>query len=253
MQKLLGLIVVLCVLGYAVACVGLFVFQRSLIYYPPRAAALRAPHVSQLAVPGATIVVSERPHAGSKALIYFGGNAEDVSTSLPLLDDAFPDHALYLPHYRGYAGSTGSPTEKALVADALALFDRVAATHAGIVVIGRSLGTGIAVQVASRRTVSRLVLVTPYDSLTGLAAERFPYFPVRLLLQDNYASGRHAPAVKAPTRLIAAQYDEIIPLASTERLLARFRQGTASMVVVPGATHNSISLDPAYRRLLQDD
>jgi pimeloyl-ACP methyl ester carboxylesterase len=253
MQKALGLIVLLCALGYLAACAALFLFQRSLIYYPPGAAALRAPRVSTLAMPGATVVISERPHPGPKAVIYFGGNAEDVSTSLPLLDAAFPERALYLPHYRGYAGSTGAPTEKALVADALALFDRVAATHADIVLIGRSLGTGIAVQVASQRNIARLVLVTPYDDLSSLAAARFPYFPVRWLLQDKYASGRYAPAVTAPTLLIAAQHDEIIPSASTERLLGRFRKGIASMIVIPGASHNSIASDPAYPRLLRTD
>ena len=252
MQKFLVTIALLCLGSYAVVCAFLFVFQRSLIYYPMPAPMLRAPAVSTLDVPGATLRIAERPRPGPAAVLYFGGNAEDVSATLPLLDEAFPDRALYLPHYRGYAGSTGTPTEAALVADALALFDRVAAAHPDIVVIGRSLGTGIAVQVASQRKVGRLVLVTPYDSLAGPAQDHYPFIPVRWLLRDRYESSRYAPDITAPTRLIVAQHDEIIPRASAERLLASFRKGVASMVVIPGATHNELAY-PVYLRLLRED
>ena len=251
MQKFLSLIGAVCTLGYLAACLALFVFQRSMIYYPPAAAALRAPQVSTLDVPGAMIRVAERSHPGPRAVLYFGGNAEDVSVSLPQLNQAFTDRALYLPHYRGYAGSTGKPTEQALIADALALYDRVAALQPHILVIGRSLGTGVAIQVASRRKVDGLVLVTPFDSLRELAARQFPYFPVRWMLRDTYESWRYAPNITAPTLIIAAQHDEIIPRASTERLLAHFRQGVASMEIVEKAGHNSISDKPAYGLLLQ--
>ena len=237
--------------GYAAACLALFVFQRSLIYFPPLSPALQAPRTSTLAVPGAELKVSERPLRGDKAVIYFGGNAEDVSASLPLLDSAFPGRALYLMHYRGYAGSSGRPSEKALVADALALFDRVRAEHNDVVVIGRSLGSGVAVQVATLRPVGKLVLVTPFDSLQELAARQFPYFPVRWLLRDRYDAGSHAPRVTAPTLIVAAGQDEIIPAGSTQLLLSRFANGVASIKVIDGAGHNSISETAAYIPALQ--
>jgi pimeloyl-ACP methyl ester carboxylesterase len=251
MARTLSVILVLGIGVYGAACLALFLMQRSFLYFPPRVAAFQAPQVSTLTVPGAVLKVSERPHAGKRAVIYLGGNGEDVSASLPLLDAAFPDHALYLLHYRGYSGSSGKPSEKALVADSLLLFDRVLATHPEVVLVGRSLGTGVAVQVASRRPVRRLVLVTPYDSIAELAARQFPYFPVRWLLQDTYDSGKYAPGVKAPTLLIAAEHDEIIPARSTEQLLSRFAPGVASMKVVAGAGHNSISDSPAYIPFLQ--
>jgi pimeloyl-ACP methyl ester carboxylesterase len=158
---------------------------------------------------------------------------------------------LYLLHYRGYTGSTGKPTEQALVADALLLFDRVAATHAEVVLIGRSLGTGVAIQVASQRPVHKLVLVTPYDSIAGLAARQFPYFPVRWLLEDKYESSRHAPRIRAPTLVLAAEYDEVIPAWSTARLLSRFAHGVATQEVIKGTGHNSISASAAYLTALQ--
>lgn len=251
MLKTLIIVMVTGIAIYLAACVGLFMVQRAFIYFPPPQAALAAPVTSTLAVPGARLLVSERPRPGTRTLIYLGGNAEDVSASQPLLARAFPEHALYLPHYRGYAGSSGKPSEAALVADALLLFDRVAARYPDIVVIGRSLGTGVAVQVASRRRVARLVLVTPFDSLQALAAGQFPYFPVTWLLKDKYESWRYAPQVRAPTLLLAAGQDEIIPADSTARLLSHFAPGVAALQVIDGAGHNTISDDPAYLHALR--
>jgi pimeloyl-ACP methyl ester carboxylesterase len=237
--------------GYLGVCALLFFTQRSLIYFPPRHAALRAPQVSTLAVPGALLNVSQRALPGPKALIYLGGNAEDVSASLPQLAQAFPDRALYLLHYRGYAGSSGSPSEQALVADALALFDKTAARHPDIVLVGRSLGSGVAVQVASLRAVSKLVLVTPFDSLAELAAAQFPWLPVRWLLRDKYESWRYVSKVRAPTLIVVAQGDEIIPPANTQRLAARFAEDRLVLRVIAGAGHNTISSTAGYVEALQ--
>lgn len=251
MVKFFGIILVALLALYALACLALYLGQRSMIYYPPPEASLAAPVVSILDVPGAVLKVSERPLEGRKALIYFGGNAEDVLASLPLLERAFPGRALYLLHYRGYAGSTGSPTERDLVADALSLYDRVAVNHPDIALVGRSLGSGVAVQVASRRPVERLVLVTPFDSIAGIAARQFRAFPVRLLLKDRYESGTYAPRVKAPTLILAAAQDEVIPAWSTRQLLASFRPGVATWRQLEGVGHNTIAQSPDYLPSLQ--
>ena len=244
----LAVIVALVYLGL---CALLFIFQRSLIYFPhPRSPGSGTAHYT-LAVDGAELLVTTRAHAGTNAVVYFGGNAEDVSQSLPDLVAAYPDHALHLLHYRGYGGSTGRPTEAALFADALALFDKVRSQHPTVTVVGRSLGSGVAVHVASRRPVARLVLVTPYDSVQAIAAARFRLFPVRWLLSDKFESWRDAPQVGAPTLLIAAEHDEVIPRASTESLLARFRGGVAAMQVIAGTSHNTVSDTPEYVALLK--
>lgn len=135
---------------------------------------------------------------------------------------AFPDTSIYLMHYRGYGGSSGNPTEKALFTDALSLFDEVRTEHSEIDVIGRSLGSGVAVYLASQRPVARLVLVTPYDSVLDIAALQFAYFPLKWLLRDKFESWRFAPQVTAATTIIAAEHDEIIPRASTELLRSHF-------------------------------
>jgi pimeloyl-ACP methyl ester carboxylesterase len=245
LRILISSFVVLALL-YLGACAVLYAFQRSLIYYPQPRSVGTAATILKLPVADADVLVSVRPHDGPEALIYFGGNAEDVSWNLPTFSQAFPDRALYLLHYRGYGGSSGVPSEEAIQRDAIALFDRVHADHPRIVVMGRSLGSGVAVRLASQRPALRLILVTPYNSFQEIAASQFPYMPVKWLLRDKFESWRYAARIAVPTRLIAAEHDEVIPRASTERLYAHFAKGVAALQVIPGTGHNTISASPQY-------
>jgi uncharacterized protein len=249
-MKVLLTLAMLVALLYLAACGAVLLLQRSMIYYPQPALG-RVHDRIKLAVDGAQVMVSVQPRPGMPAVLYFGGNAEDVSSSLPQLAAVYPQRAIYAMHYRGYGGSTGAPSERALQADALALFDQAQARHSDVVVVGRSLGTGIAVRLATRRPVSRLVLVTPFDSLTALAAPLFPWLPVRWLMLDRYDSARLAPAVKVPTLILAAERDEVVPRASTQRLHERFAPGVATLKVIAGAGHNTISDSPAYTDALR--
>jgi hypothetical protein len=246
MLKIAALLVVL----YLALCAVAFYAQRSLIYHPRPRANVEGATTLSLPVEGAEVVVTTRLRRRAPAVLYFGGNAEDVASSLPDLATAFPDHALYLMHYRGYGGSTGEPTEVALVADAQKLFERVSSEHPSIVVVGRSLGGGVAVRVASSNPIARLVLVTPFDSLEEVAARQFPFLPVRWMLHDKFESWRHAPQVSAPTLVLAAENDEVIPRERTEALLAYFREGVARLEVVPATGHNTMQASPRYSALL---
>ena len=231
-------------LAFILGCLYLFFFQRSMIYFP-QPKQIPSPTLSLPTAEGATLV-SVRDHDGPDALIYFGGNGEDVSLNLPDFSAAFPNHALYLMHYRGYGGSAGNPSETALMEDALALYERVSSKHRNIVIAGRSLGSGVAVHLASLRPATRLILITPYDSFGALAAQQFPYMPVRWLLQDKFESNRYAPQITAPTLLLMAENDELIPRDSTALLLTRFQPGLATLRTIAGASHNTISEDPQY-------
>lgn len=231
---------------YFVICSVFFYFQRSFLYFPQPRGRERSENVETLRVADVNLMLSVRRHGGTHAVIYFGGNGEDVAETLPYLARAFPECALYLLHYRGYGGSDGSPTEQALHADALALFDHVHAQHERVEVIGRSLGSGVAIRLASRRPVSRLVLVTPYDSIQEIAAARFALLPVRWLLRDKFESWRYAPLIRTPTLLIVAERDDVIPAASSKLLYSRFRPGVAEYRVMRNVGHNSIEEDPNY-------
>ena len=243
---MLSVILAAVVLGYLGICACMFFWQRHLQYFPQPRRLGPTQSAAAFARGDALLQLTVRTHAGPGAVLYFGGNGEDVSGSLAPLVAAFPDREIVMLHYRGYGGSTGQPTEQSIADDAAGLFDKVHAEHPDVVVIGRSLGTGVAVRLASTRPVSRLVLVTPYDSLLGIAQKDFPWLPVSLLLLDKYESWRYVPKVAAPTLILAAERDEVIPAASTRQLRDRFPPGQVRYVVIPLASHNTISDDPAY-------
>ena len=114
--------------------------------------------------------------------------------------------------------------------------------------MGRSLGTGVAVQLAAAREVRRLVLVCPYDSLANVAGAHFPMFPVAFLMRDRYDSASHVRAIFVPVLAVIAGDDEIIPRASSAALVNSFPQLQIRVTLLDGATHNSIDLYPGYLR-----
>jgi pimeloyl-ACP methyl ester carboxylesterase len=252
MSRTLMSLVALIVAVYLVLCAALFFFQRSLTYFPQPNAVSSADSRITLSMPDAQVSVVTRERVGPRALIYFGGNAEDVSRNLPEFAQAFPDYAVYLLNYRGFGGSGGSPSEAAIAEDALALFDQVYASHPQVSLIGRSLGSGVAVRLASQRPVQNLILVTPYNSLEEIAARQYPWVPVKWLLKDRFESGKYAAHIRVPTLLLAASDDEVIPRASTQRLLENFPQGVALLRVVPESGHNSISDRVQYLQWMGD-
>lgn len=250
-QTLTGILGI-ALLGYVSLCVLLFVTQRSHIYHPqPRRNA--EAQIMRLQTADAELDIAVERRDSTTAVIYFGGNAEDVSRSLPRLAGTFAEASVYAMHYRGYGQSTGYPTEENLVADGLALYDLVRQTYPDVTVVGRSLGSGVAVQVAAARPVSRLVLVTPFDCVATLGARVFPFVPVKLLLRDRYESWRVAPDITTPTTLIAAEQDEIVPMSSTRRLLDSFAPGVAELVVIKRAGHNDLDSFPEYEAVLNQD
>lgn len=236
---------------YAGLCLIFVVFQRSFIYMPTPVKPADAGAFT-LEVPGAELRVSSRPHDGPKALVYFGGNAEDVAYTVQELAEVFPDRAIFSLHYRGYGGSSGKPAETSLRSDARTLFDVVHGRHPDVVVVGRSLGSSLAIQLAAEKPVSRLVLITPFDSIRAIAQRAAPFLPMRLLLRDPYDSRRYASKVSCPTLVIAASHDEIVPLADTQRLVAAFPTKTATLQIVDGTDHNSVSGEPEFWEALKN-
>jgi pimeloyl-ACP methyl ester carboxylesterase len=240
------------VAAYGVLCAWLFFTQRAQIYFPTPVSAAPGAQTLWLESQGERIRVWLVARPGPRALLYFGGNAEDVAGNVELFARAFPDRSLYLVNYRGYGGSSGRPSEKGLVADALAAFDLAQQEHPAVAVMGRSLGSGVAVQLASTRPVERLVLVAAYDSLVNVARGHFRWLPVRLLMRDRYDSASRAHRVKAPLLVVTAGEDEIIPRERSNLLAAAFAPGQTQVVVVPGVGHNTLDLSPLYLEAVRE-
>jgi uncharacterized protein len=223
----------------------MYLAQDSLIFHPQRLAEARRLALSQHpAVESLFIDASDgtRLHAwhvkGDALILYFGGNAEEVSWMLAEAARRTPGFGWLLVDYRGYGASGGSPSEKALVADALRWRDQMSQQYKKIYVFGRSLGSGVAVQLAAQRPVAGVILVAPFDSLVEVGKRHYPFLPVNWMLRHRFDSIALAPAINAPLLCIVATADEIIPAESSKRLYDAWG-GEKRWVGLEGARHNS--------------
>lgn len=254
----------LIVLGVAAAAfVGLslllYFCQERFIFYPqpndPRLVEQWKPHRLRIRS-GDTALEGWRatnPDARTDAVIlYFGGNAEDVLHTLSTAGEIEAKQLLTVS-YRGYGATPGKPSQRALFADALAIYDHVVEREGvdprNIVVMGRSLGSGIAAMLASERAVRAAILITPYDSLVDVAARHYAIFPVRWLLRHPFPSVEFAKHTQAPALMLAAERDYIVPPTHAQRLHEAWK-GDSRLHVLSGIGHNDIERHPQYYSLL---
>jgi pimeloyl-ACP methyl ester carboxylesterase len=218
---------------YVAICVGMFVSQRRLQYFPnpapmdPAEAGLTQVQVERLATAdGERIVVWWVPPRDDIApvYLYLHGNGNNLERRAPRFAQLVADGSgLYAVSWRGYGGSTGRPSEAGLLADARAAYKqlrtRVAAER--IVLYGESLGTTIAIMLATDNPVRALLLDSSFSSALDVARGRFPWLPVALLLEDTYRADLAAPHVDFPVLQVHCTNDPITPLRYAERLHAR--------------------------------
>lgn len=229
---------------------AVYFLQDSLIFYrqplpaSQREALARRPDVADvwLTATDGTRVHAWHLKAGPTLVLYFGGNAEEVSWMLDAARAETPGVSWLLLDYRGYGLSEGSPSQTALIADALALHDHAAELpgvgSGRVYAFGRSLGSGVAVALAAQRPLRGLILSTPYDSLRAVASRYYWFLPVRWLLKHPFDSIALAPRLDTPLLCLIAGRDEVIPPAHGERLFEAWR-GPKRRVFLPAATHNT--------------
>jgi len=183
-----------------------------------------------------------------KTVIYHGGNAEDLAGHCDVLFDGLDINAL-LVNYRGYGESEGIPGEKEMVADCIAIFDLFCkeknVVPSNILLMGRSLGSGISVQVAAARPqVAGVILVTPYESLAAVARFQYPWLPLDRMLRHPFLAIDHAPELKMPALILLAESDEVIPIESGLKLGEAWG-GPKEIIILPMG-HNDINEHPDY-------
>ena len=183
-------------------------------------------------------------------LLYFGGNAEEVSW-LASTADRYAGWSLLLFNYRGYGRSEGKPGETELFADALQIHDYAAKRAQGgrVAVMGRSLGSGVAVYLAAQRPVAGVILVSPYDSIESVAQGVYPFLPISLMLKHRFDSLSRAPGIKAPLLCLVASGDRVIPRPHSERLYAAWG-GPRQWREIRPADHDSLAGEPEYWRAI---
>ncbi|KEQ18996.1 alpha/beta hydrolase [Endozoicomonas numazuensis] len=186
-------------------------------------------------------------------VLYFGGNAEDVSTMLYLSKELGVSE-FYAFNYRGYGSSNGSPSEESLVADAWAQYEYLIkekeVSPERILLMGRSLGSGVAVQLTQQvklnnQSLFGVVLVTPYDSLRAVVSHHFPWLPVRWILKHPFESLQRAGQLNTPALFLIASLDQIIPPSHGHKL-SQVWQGSSDTKVLTGYDHNNLDESPNF-------
>lgn len=235
---------------YGLAVLAMFLLQRHIIYHPVKG--LGAPEANGFSAGQAVEILTQdgerlqgwhtRPTSRKETILYLHGNAGHLGDRAYKLK-AFAEAGFGVLgiSWRGYGDSTGSPTEAGLMADAQAAIDWLKLPPEQLILFGESLGSGVAVRMASMQPARLLVLEAPYISVRRRGQELYPWLPVKYLLQDNFDSLEYIGKVKAPILLLHGAKDAVIPLAHGQQLFAAAPE-PKHMVVYPEVGHTDFSL-----------
>jgi fermentation-respiration switch protein FrsA (DUF1100 family) len=246
------------VLGVAAAYVliGLagYLAQRKLMYFPDRARTqpaevgladveervLKTPDGEQV------IVWHGKARPGQPTLLYFHGNGGSLRVRAERIRRFMAEGwGVYMMTYRGYGGSTGSPSETNNVADAHLAYGalvREGVAPKSIIAYGESLGTNIAARIAAEREVGGLILDAPYTSIVDVAAGAYPFLPVRYFLDDRYETTRYIASVKVPLLILHGERDPVIPVAMGKELY-RLANEPKRLALFPNGGHSDLYID----------
>ena len=253
-------VLLVCAAIYLLALAALAFGQRKLLYFPYA----REVAPASIGLPKAETLYlqtddGERllawfiaPSPGRPLILYFHGNANGLADRGERFQALTASgNGLLAVEYRGYPGSTGSPSERGLLSDGEAGYLKALALGvppARIVAMGESLGSGVAVDLAARHRVGALVLDSPYSSIVDVAAARYWMFPVRLLMRDPFHSDEKIGGVAAPALIVHGTADATIPIRFAEKLFALAKE-PKEFVRVEGAAH--LALGSVIPKVLQ--
>lgn len=250
-MRVVLVVFLLAALGYAALSALMYARQRDLVYYPALTRVDPATTDFELRAGDAVLRGWAVDPGRRDALVYFGGNAERVESWRGPFAQWFDGRTVYLVAYRGYGASEGIPGQQALLDDSLAVYDEVRRRHpdGDIAVVGRSLGTGVAAWVASRRPVERLALVTPFDGLAEVGQAHYPWLPVRWLARERYPAAEYLRDYRGRVLVLRAGRDTVVPARNTDRLLEALPV-PAQVADFPEHGHVDLADDPRYGEAL---
>lgn len=228
---------------YLAICGLMFGVQRNLLFPAPKELSRVKDGMEREEVPGGTFFLWHRAPGDGLVVVHFHGNGEQVG-SLGWLAREWAERGVSFVavEYPGYAGAGGSPSEESLVQASEAALQHLTSTlkidRSRLVIVGQSVGTGVAVTMAAKGWGTKLVLLSAYTSLPAVAASAFPFLPTSLLMRDRFDSASKAAGLKLPTLILHGTKDEVIPFALGEALSQAIPG--AKFVPVEGAGHNDL-------------
>jgi alpha-beta hydrolase superfamily lysophospholipase len=213
---------------YLIIVLAARLLHRKVVYQPPSDPPLEIPAGSTaLALTAKDGVPVHALHfivpKAKRTIVHFHGNAETAEDNSALARElGKKGFDVVLVEYRGYGHARGaSPNEEGLYFDALAVLDALAARGVGsdkIVLMGHSLGTGVAAEMAHRKRGARLILMAPYTSMLDLARVNMPVLPASLVMVDRFDTIGKAPGIDVPALVVHGDIDDVIPFEQGERV-----------------------------------
>lgn len=247
LRRILVAIVLVTIFAYAAVVGYMFVNQRALQYEATgpviALSGTLLTAAEAIALPSGDGVINgwyQAPRAGMPVIIYYKGNARSFSEEHERYEQFVADGYGFIAFdYRGFPASPGEITEANILVDALTAFDWAAEKGAPMLIWGRSLGSGPATYVASQRDAKALLLETPFLSAVTVAAERYPFLPVTLVMQDQFRSDEWIKAVAEPVLVAHGTADSTIDVSNGERLFA-LAPNADEIWIVPDADHSDL-------------
>lgn len=233
---------------FALVAGGGFLLQRRLMYFPdtirtaPASLGLVDVEERVIVTPDGQQVIAWYAKAapGQPTILYFHGNAGSLAARYERVRKFHASgRGMLMMTYRGFGGSTGSPSEGANVADAGLAYDlliREGVRPKDIILFGESLGSGVAVQIAAERDVGGLIMDSPYTTMVATAELHYPWLPVRWLLLDRYESMRYIGRVRVPLLVLHGERDVVVPV-SMGRAIFDAAPEPKEIVTFPEAAH----------------
>jgi fermentation-respiration switch protein FrsA (DUF1100 family) len=243
-------VLILLTLLYLIAVLSMYLLQRQMMYFPRDAPEHTRHEVIDIESGWLMTKVVTQGSQLEPAVIYFGGNGEDAYAGAERMKAAFIDKATYYVNYLGYGGSTGSPSEATITQSARDVYEYVSARHIAVAVADRSLGSGVAMELASEYAVSQLVLISPYDSIANVASKYYPFVP-RSLIKDKFDSVSLVSKSSTKTLIIMARDDYMISISHSLRLLEVLKHTQPVSKVYDLADHNNVHLKDGFMPLIR--
>jgi uncharacterized protein len=250
------------VIGYGLILILLYTLQSRLIFYPgllpsdfrfkPDSGAEETMLKTSDAESISALFFRNR---SKDVILYFHGNAGDLSGWQFVAEDFTSlGYNFMIIDYRGYGKSSGKLSEEGLYLDAQAAYDYLIAqgfAPENILIYGRSIGSGIAVDLASSQPCKGLILESPFSSLARLANEKFPFFFPSLYLRYRFDNLGKINDVRCPVIFLHGSDDTLIPASHSESLFRRFT-GKKELVIVDKGSHNDLHTFKQYEDFLQN-
>ena len=250
--KLVGIPLAIIAL-YLLSCILVYSIQSRLIFFPKRLSADAHNLKQDSSIENIQIKINvsqylrgwlckNSQNEKQNIIIYFGGNGDEVSSFIPQAKQ-IKGWSVVLINYAGYGDSDGSPSEKEFFNSALKIYDcilsRKDVDKNNIVIMGRSIGTGVATFLANSRPSKGVILISPFESLSSVVKDNFGFLPVDIILKNKFDSKIYAKNVKSPLLCICGLNDRTVRPKHSKSLI-KYWGGRTEFIEFNGFNHDNL-------------